>query len=69
MTGAWPPSSISTGFMAAPASWLKCLPTATDPVKVTMRVTGDSIRVEDTSAGLPNTRFNTPLGKPARSKH
>src|ERR1700722_9435038 len=60
ITGEWPPSSMITGFMCAPAIADKCLPTGTDPVNVTSRTEGCGIRYSETSDGLPNTRFSTP---------
>ena len=44
ITGAWPPSSIVTRFMCAPASAASCLPTGVEPVKVTLRMIGCGIR-------------------------
>jgi hypothetical protein len=39
-----------------------------EPVKVTRRVTGSAMSVEEIAAGSPNTRFSTPGGKPASTK-
>ena len=47
MTGALPPSSISTGFMARAASSVRCLPTPVEPVKVTRRVMGEPISLSE----------------------
>jgi len=44
ITGAWPPSSISTGFMWREASSVRCLPTAVEPVKAISRVCACGIR-------------------------
>lgn len=67
MTGAWPPSSMSTGVMCSEASEVRRRPTAVEPVKATSLVTGLGIRWPEMSAGTPNTRFNTPGGRPASS--
>lgn len=65
ITGACPPSSISTGVMCAAASIVRCRPTVVDPVNATSRISSLGIRYPDMSAGGPNTRFNTPGGSPA----
>ena len=44
ITGAWPPSSMELRFMCCPARAANCLPTAVDPVKVTLRITGCGMR-------------------------
>ncbi|MNV34369.1 hypothetical protein D3C71_1257830 [compost metagenome] len=38
---------------------------AVEPVKVTMRITGEEIRRREISPGSPNTMFSTPAGRPA----
>ncbi|KAG1243751.1 hypothetical protein G6F65_022210 [Rhizopus arrhizus] len=43
-TGEWPPNSIVTRFMCAPASAASCLPTGTEPVNDTLRTIGERIR-------------------------
>ena len=43
MHGAWPPSSIVTFFIAAPALAARSLPTGVDPVKETLRMTSEFI--------------------------
>ena len=69
MTGALPPSSICTGFMARAASSVRCLPTPVEPVKVTRRVMGEPISLSEICPESPRTRFSTPGGSPASSKH
>ncbi len=64
MTGAWPPSSMIDGFICWAARLARCLPTGTEPVKVTRRTVGCGIRWAEMSAGFPNTRFSTPARKP-----
>src|SRR5215472_4660581 len=56
------------GFMCAPAIADRCLPTGTEPVKVTSRTAGCGIRYSEMSDGVPNTRFSTPDGRPASAK-
>ena len=65
MAGAWPPSSIVTRFMCAPASAARCLPTATEPVNDILRITGCGMRYSEISDGTPKTRLTTP-GRQAR---
>ncbi len=67
-TGACPPSSSVQGFTWSAALRASRRPTAVEPVKVTLRITGDAIRWEDTSEGTPNTRFSTPAGRPASAR-
>ena len=64
ITGAWPPSSMVLRFISSAALAASCLPTATEPVKLILRTTGLWIRCSDTSAGTPQTTFNTPAGRP-----
>jgi hypothetical protein len=40
------------------------LPTATEPVKLSLRMTPEPSAVRDTRSGAPNSRFTTPAGKP-----
>src|SRR5258708_1970793 len=68
-TGALPPSSINTGFIASAANSVRCLPTSVDPVKVTSLTTGEAISTRDSLEDSPNTRLRTPGGRPASSKH
>src|SRR3546814_12460754 len=58
-----------TRFMCWPAIAARCLPTAVEPVKVTLRITGCGIRYSEISAGTPKTRLTTPFGRPASTKH
>ena len=44
ITGAWPPSSMVTRFMCAPAIAASCLPTTVEPVNEILRITGCGIR-------------------------
>ena len=44
ITGEWPPSSQVPRFMYWPASAASCLPTGTEPVKLTLRTMGERIR-------------------------
>ena len=52
-TGAWPPNSIVVRLTPSAASFSKCLPTGTDPVKLTLRMIGDAIRWRLTISGTP----------------
>src|SRR5690606_38609631 len=61
-------SSISAGFMRAAASFVRWMPTGTEPVNVIARITGESIRNWEISDGLPKTRLTTPSGTPASRK-
>src|SRR3954453_9032229 len=56
-------------FMPLAASWARCLPTGTEPVKEILRTIGDAIRCSETFDGTPKTRLITPGGTPASSKH
>ena len=44
ITGEWPPSSITAGFICAAQSCARCLPTGIEPVKVMARMTGEAMR-------------------------
>jgi hypothetical protein len=65
MTGACSPSSIVLAFMAAAASPATCLPTGTEPVNATYRITGEAMTCREISSGIPNRTFSTPGGSPA----
>ena len=52
-------------FMPSAASFINCLPTRVDPVKETLRITGEARRCVDTCDGTPKTIEITPLGSPA----
>ena len=64
-TGACPPSSKETFFIPSAASFISCLPTLTDPVKVTLRTMGEAIRWVEIFAGSPVTTLRAPAGRPA----
>ena len=53
MAGAWPPSSMVTRFMCAPARAASCLPTGVEPVNVTFLMIGWGIRYSLISDGTP----------------
>src|SRR5579859_612920 len=55
--------------MCNPASAASCLPTAVEPVKEILRITGCGIRYSEISAGTPYTRLITPAGTLASAKH
>ena len=67
-TGAWPPSSSVIRVMLSAAWCINCLPTGTEPVKLTLRMTGDSSSIVLTSDALPWTSCATPAGMPASAK-
>ncbi len=50
------------------ASFSRCLPTGTDPVKLSLRVTGEASRWRDTASGTPKTSCATSPGRPASWK-
>src|ERR1044072_2841146 len=56
------------GFMYRPAISASDFPTGIEPVKVIRRIEDCGIRWLEISAGLPNTRFSTPGGRPASWK-
>ena len=64
-TGAWPPSSIVTRVMLSAQSFIRCLPTLVEPVKLTLRMTRLAMSVLLTSFASPWTSCATPLGMPA----
>src|SRR3546814_5721818 len=49
-TGAWPPSSIVIRFTPSAARRIRCLPTAVEPVKLTLRMSG--LRSEEHTSEL-----------------
>ena len=53
ITGAWPPSSSVMRLRWRADSSARWRPTGTEPVKVTLRTTGEAISACDTSAGTP----------------
>ena len=53
IVGEWPPSSIMQGFMCRPANSASRLPTCTEPVNVTLRITGEAISVSEIAAASP----------------
>ena len=54
--------------MVSAASFIRCLPTGTEPVKLTLRMTGEFISVVETRSALPWTSCATPAGIPASAK-
>ena len=60
-----PPSSISTRVMDAAPSAMIRLPTADDPVKLTIFTSGDATRAAEASTPEVVRMFTTPGGKPA----
>src|SRR5687767_8966582 len=69
MTGAWPPSSKVQRLRSGAASFANSLPTRVEPVKVTLRISGDASKWDATIGGSPNTRLTAPTGTPASAKH
>ncbi|MNF87659.1 hypothetical protein D3C84_701300 [compost metagenome] len=57
-----------TGLSCFAARVLSKRPTGTEPVKETLRVTGEAIRRSETWPGSPNSMLITPLGTPASTK-
>jgi hypothetical protein len=51
------------------ASFIRCLPIGTEPVKLSLRVTGEASSVRETMSGTPNTIWATSPGSPASLKH
>ena len=51
--------------MPSAAILVSILPTGIEPVKVTLRMTGELIRCSETTDGTPKTTFTTPAGSPA----
>ena len=69
MTGAWPPSSIETRLIPA-AHWASTfLPTPTEPVSETLRITGEAISSSASAAAGPVMTVTTPGGRPASIRH
>src|SRR5215469_6696730 len=68
MKGALPPSSMVI-FFTVPAHWaMSFLPTAVEPVNVTLRTIGlEVISAPIAAASLPVTTLRTPAGTPARA--
>jgi hypothetical protein len=57
---------METRFMVAAARDASALPTSVEPVKVSLRTTGESSSRSPTAAGRPVvTRLATPAGSPA----
>ena len=56
-------------LQSSAASFIRCLPTAVEPVKLSLRMMGDASRWRDTSSGTPNTACPTSFGNPASSRH
>src|SRR3546814_267094 len=68
MNGALPPSSIETRFMSSAHCAISRLPTAVEPVKLSLRTLGLAvISPPIAAASWPVTMFSTPGGRPARS--
>jgi len=68
-TAACPPSSMVVRLQSSAASFMRCLPTTVEPVKLSLRMIGEDSRWRDTSSGTPNTACPTSLGSPASSRH
>ena len=65
MTGAWPPSSIEARLMPS-AHWASTfLPTATEPVSDTFRITGEAMSSAASFDDGPVMTVTTPGGTPA----
>ena len=64
-TGAWPPSSMVMRFMPSAAIFISSLPTGTEPVKLTLRMTFEFRRCGLTTLALPWMSWATPAGIPA----
>ena len=67
MNGAWPPSSSEIFFTVPAQSPMSRLPTAVEPVKLSLRTSGLLVISWPISAAGPVTTLNTPGGRPARS--
>ncbi|MNC61595.1 hypothetical protein D3C75_1115460 [compost metagenome] len=67
MAGALPPSSRLTLMMFSAAASITFCPAGTLPVRLTIPTFGLLASSLPTSAPLPVTRLNTPLGSPAAS--
>ena len=68
-TAPCPPSSMVVRLQSSAASFIRCLPTTVEPVKLSLRMIGEASRWRDTSSGTPNTACPTSLGSPASSRH
>jgi hypothetical protein len=55
IAGTWPPSSIVTGFITAPAAAASRLPIGIDPVKVIFATAGAAISRLETRSSSPKT--------------
>ncbi len=69
MNGALPPSSSDSFFSVGALCCIRMRPTAVDPVKDSLRTTGESHSTLPTAIELLSsavTMLNTPAGKPAR---
>src|SRR4029077_5024086 len=67
MKGALPPSSIEVFFTVFEHCSSSTLPTAVEPVNVTLRTIGLVVISPPIAEALPVTTLNTPFGIPARS--
>ncbi len=67
MNGACPPNSSATFFTVAAQSRMSSLPTAVEPVKLSLRTSGLAVNSGPISVAGPVTTLNTPGGMPARS--
>src|SRR5260370_22979836 len=67
MKGALPPSSSDSFFTVPAHCSINCLPTAVEPVKVSLRTIGFEVISLPIAAADPGTQEKTPLGTPARS--
>ena len=65
--GALPPSSIEVRFMVAAQSAVSFLPTAVEPVNVSLRTSLLPVRVAPISLVLPHRILMTPSGMPTAS--
>ncbi len=69
MNGACPPSSTDTRLSVGAAFWTSIFPIAVEPVKVSLRTSGDSSSASPTSAARRLvTMLMTPAGRPASRK-
>ena len=62
-----PPSSSVTRFTVAAASSDTRFPARVEPVKLTMSTSGWAAIASPTTGPTPDTRLNTPAGRPASS--
>ena len=54
-TAPCPPSSMVVRLQSSAASFMRCLPTTVEPVKLSLRMMGEDSRWRETSSGTPNT--------------